>query len=863
MRLYRLLLHLYPASFRREFGAELRQAFAARRAEAHGLVGGLLLWLETVPEVIGNAAAVHWDILRQDLRFARRALRRSWGFALTAVLVTALGVGATAAAFSVSDFVLLRPLPFANPDRLVGVWCSLPTYSRLQFSPANFDDWKQRNRSFSQMAAYTGFSANMVTSRAPQRVQGTWVTYDLLTTLGVHPAYGRDFTAADDRAGAPGTVMLSYAFWQSEFAGDRGVIGRSLTLDGAPYEVIGIMPRDFQFPSRDIQVWAPFRFDKGSGDYQDRTNIWLNVVARLRPGVTLAQARSDARTIAARLAQQFPVANKDVSGTVDWLRDDLAQQSRVLLLVLSGAALCMLFIACANLGSLLLVRGVARRRELAVRTALGAGRERLVRQMLTETVLLVGVGCAAGVVTGIAGVPLLARLVPNDLPVAGLPTVDARVLLMASVLTITTSLAFAVVPAWRATRRTGLAALRDGRGAASGRSERVRAVLVGIEVTASLVLLVSTGLLLRTVARISRVDPGFRTDGVLTLRTALAYPQYATVAARQRFYSQVLGGVDAIPGVTSAAYVSWLPLTWGGGIWPAEIPGRPVDRGASGSASIRFVTPGYFATLGIPFRAGRDVDDHDTQASAYVAVVSESFANRYWPEGTALGQHFTMAFNDRQIVGVVADVKVRGLDRRSEPQVYFPSAQVGDSSLSFYAPKDLAVLTTLPVASVLPAVRAVIHAADPEQPITAVQTIAELIAGQTASRATQLRVLAMLATLAFLLAGIGVHGLLSFAVSQRAQEIGVRMALGASAGAVVRMVLRRGLGLAVAGMIPGIAIAYLAGRAMQSVLFGVAPADPVTIGAAVALVVLMTLLGALIPARRASRIDPMRVLRSE
>jgi putative ABC transport system permease protein len=862
-RLYRLLLLLYPASFRREFGAEMRHAFAMRCGEGSGIGGVALLWLETVPEVIGNAAAAHWDILAQDLRFARRTLSRSWGFALTAVLVSALGVGATAAAFSVTDFVLLRPLPFAQPDRLVNVWCSLADYGRLQFSPANFDDWERMDRSYSAMAAYTGFSANFAGAEVPERVQGTWATYDLLSTLGVKPAYGRDFTASDDRAGAPGTVMISNAFWKSRFGGDRGVVGRSIRLDGAPYEIIGVMPADFQFPSRDIQVWAPFRFDKASGNYQDRTNIWLNVVGRLRPGVTIAQARSDARSIAARLAQQFPVANKGLGGTANFVRDDMSQQSRLLLLVLSGAALCMLFIACANLGNLLLVRGVARGRELAVRTALGAGRERLVRQMLTETMLLVGVGCVGGVAVGVAGVPLLARLVPNDLPIAGVASVDGRVLWFACALTLATSLVFALVPAWRATRRAGLTALRDGRGAGGGRSERVRALLVAFEVTASVVLLVSTGLLLRTIVRINDVDPGFRTDGVLTMRTALAYPQYATVEARERFYAQVLDGVTAIPGVSAAAYVSWLPLTWGGGIWPAEIPGRPINRGASGSASIRYVTPGYFATLGIPQRDGRDVNGHDTQQSLHVAVVSASFADRYWPDGKALGQHFTMAFDDREVVGVVADVKVRGLDRRSEPQVYFPATQVGDSSLVFYAPKDLAIRTALPASSILPAVRAVIRAADPEQPITSVQTIAELLAAQTASRSAQLRVLAMLAVFAILLTGVGIHGLLAFAVSLRAQEIGVRMALGARTGTVIGMVLRRGLWLAAAGAIPGVVVSYFAARAMRSILYGVVPSDPLTIGAAVALVVVMTLAGSLMPARRASRIDPMRVLRSE
>ena len=862
MRLFDLLLHLYPASFRREYEAELRHAFAERRREATSLAAMLWLWVETVPEVVGNAAAVHWDILTQDLRFAWRSLARSRGFVVTAVVVMALGVGATAAAFSVSDFVLVRPLPFAHPERLVKVWERLPGYNRLEMSPANFDDWKRMNRSFSSMAAYSAYAANLVTGKEPERVRGAKVTFDLPSTLGVAPILGRGFSAADDRAGAPGTLVLSYAFWRSAFGGEPGVLGRTVRLDGEPYQVIGVMPPDFQFPTRGIQFWTPFRLDKTSPDYLDRTNYWLDVVARLRPGVTLAQARADVEGIAARLEQQYPVANKQTSGVVVALRDDLPQQSRLLLVTLSAAALCILLIACANLGNLLLVRGVARRRELAVRAALGAGRERLVRQMLTEALLLVGLGLAAGTVVGIAGVPVLSRLVPDSLPVAGIPTVDVRVLLFAGALALSTCLAFAIVPVLGVNRRSGLSALREGRGG-GGRSERVRAALVAFEMAAAVVLLVSAGLLLRAVERIDAVDPGFRTDGLLTLRTALPYPRYATVASRERFYDQVLSGVRAIPGVTNAAYTSWLPLEFGGGIWPAQMPGQPVDRGASGSASIRYVTPGYFATMGIPRLDGRDVDAHDTQHSTYAAVVSESFAKRYWPNGDAIGQQFTMAFDRREVVGVVADVKVRGLDRTSEPQVYFPATQVGDSSLIFYAPKDLVIRSALPSSALVPRVRRIIRAADPEQPISDVQTMADVVASQTASRAAQLRVLGMLAVLAFLLAGIGIHGVLAFAVSQRAKEIGVRMALGAASGRVVRLVVGQGLMVAAAGVIPGLVVAVAVGRAMRAMLFDVSPVDPLTFAGAVTLTLLMTLVGTLLPARRAARIDPTRALRSE
>ena len=865
MRAYDLLLRLYPASFRAEYGAEMRAIWSRRRRDASGPVAVPALWIATACEVLINAAAVHGDILRQDLRYTARTLARSPGFALTAILVLALGVGANTAAFSVTDFVLIRPLPFSDPDRLVTLWEKVPGYSQMELSPANFVDWKHMSKSFEGMGAYWDTSVNLVGQGDPERLEGATVTADLLPLLGVQPVMGRLFTAAEDREGAPGTLLLSYQLWQAVFGGDAGAIGRRVNLDNEPFVVIGVMPRDFHFPSRSAELWMPARFQEHSDDFRDRNNNYLNVVARLKPGVSLAQARAEMGVVTAQLERQFPKENRQTRASVEFLRDELSQQSRLLLMALSGAAVCVLLIACANLANLLLARGLARQRELAVRAAMGAGRERLVRQLVTESLVLALVGGALGVLVAAAAVPLLARLVPASLPIAQSPSVDLRVLIFAGLISGLTGIGFGVLPALRACRQADFSALREGTRAGDGRKERLRSALVIAEVMASLVLLVSAGLLVRALWRIEATDPGFRTDGVLTLRTALPIPKYNETARRAAFYTQVLSAVRALPGVSSAAYISFLPMTMTGGIWPITVDGKPLEMRRFGShqASLRFVTPGFFATLGIPLRRGRDVRESDSMDAPFVAVVGESFVHRYWPDQDPLGRHFKMAFHDRMVVGVVGDIRVRGLERNSEPQVYLPYRQVPDGWLAWYPPKDLVIRSATGPGTLLPAVRRIIRSADAEQPVSDVRTMADIVEEQTASRSAQVRVLGAFAAIAFLLAGVGIHGLLSFAVSRRTQEIGVRIALGARPGEIVGMIARQGAVLAGAGVAPGIVLAYAAGRAMEGLLAGVKPGDAVTFASAIGLCMLMTVLGSLVPAVRAVRIDTIAAIRSE
>ncbi len=867
MKLYDLLLRLYPASFRNEYAAEMRPIFAQQRQKASGLAA-IALWIATVRDTLVSAAAAHADIFRQDLSYTGRMLHRSPGFAITAVLVVALGIGATTAAFSVTDFVLFRPLPFPEPDRLVKIWETTPGYGRMELSAPNYRDWKAAAKSYVSMGVYYDDSVTMTNDGEPRRLAGASFSADVLPTLGVEPVIGRSFTADDDRPGAPATVLLGFAFWQREFAGDPAIVGRSITFDNQPHIVLGVMPRGFKFPDGDAQFWRTTRFPEGAYQDSERANNWLEAVGRLRPGVTIAQADGEMRAIAAQSERQFPKENKDTGGRVIALGTEISQRSRLLLLALLGAAACLLLITCANLANLLLARALARRRELAVRAAMGAGRERLVRQLMTESLLLAAAGGALGIAVAVASVPLLAQLVPTTLPIASAPSVDVRVLSFGLGLILFTGVAFGLAPVLRVTRHPDLDGLREGSRSGGGRKEGIRSALVIAEIVASVVLLASAGLLIRALLTVQSIDPGFKADAVLTMRTHLPRDGYRLVAAREAFYTRVIEDVRALPGVTSAGFVSFLPMSsFRGGIWPVAVKGDAEAAGdvrsATNTAAIRFVTPGYFGAMSIPIKRGRDVASTDNRDRQSVAVVSESFVRRYWPDEDPIGRHFTFAFADREVVGVVGDVRFRGLERASEPQVYLPSQQVPDGAILFYAPQALAIRTSGDAAALTPAVRDAIRRADPTLPITEVQTLSTMVGLETATRSVQARVLAAFAAIAFVLAAVGIHGLLSFAVSQRTREFGVRMALGAQWSDILGMVMKRCLALAAAGIVPGVLLAYAAGRSMEALLAGVKPADGLTLASVAGLSLVMALLGGLAPTLRALRVDPVTALRAE
>ena len=861
MRLYRLLLLLYPAAFRAEYAAEIRHIFAERRRQASGPLEVLALWVEALWDVASNGARAHWDILRQDLHYSARTLRRAPGFALTAVGVTALGIGANTAVFSVTDHVLIRPLPFADPERLVKLYENPPGYTRMELSALNYRDWRQRSTSFEAMAAYRPTSANRVGAGEPQRLDGAEVMADLLPLLGAKPLFGRGFDAEDESAGAPGTVLLSHGLWQRQLGGDTQVLGRGVRLNDSIYTVVGVMPPDFVFPRRETSFWVPLQLS--AENFVDRDDNDLDVVAKLKPEVALEAARAEMGRIAEQLEREYPGANADTGATVIPLRDELSVQARLLLTALFGASAGVLLIACLNLANLLLARSMARRRELIVRTAIGAGRERLVRQLLTESLVLALCGGVLGIVAAVAAVPLLARLVPSSLPVGDASVLDLRVLLFAALLTLLTGVAFGVLPALRVCRGARVAELMESaRSGLGGHRGRLRSALVIAEVAASIVLLVASGLLIRALWRVQAIDPGFRTEDVLTLSTPLPRTRYSPTAERARLYDQVLSEVRALPGVKGAAYISLLPMSQRAGIWQVKVDGL-TDDGRPHRASLRYVTPGFFDTLGIAIEAGRDVRDADTDEQPSVAVVSRSFARRYWPDQDPIGRSFHFAFRDRRVVGVAGDIRFRGLERTNEPQVYLPHRQVGDGAIFSYAPKSLVVHAATEPAALIEAIRRIVHRVDPQLPVADVRMLADHVGRQTAPRRTQIRVLAAFAALALLLASIGIHGLLSVAISQRTAEIGMRLALGARNRDVLAMILRQGALLAAAGGVLGLGAAYAAGRSMEALLAGVEPADPATFAAAVALALTMTISGSLLPALRAARVDPTVALRAD
>jgi len=803
------------------------------------------------------------EILVQDLRYAVRSIARAPGFAAAAILVTALGVGANAATFSVADFVLLRPLPYTDSDSLVGL-CEGPRNGRgwgcmNQLSPANYRDVATVTTTLSALGLFQRTELNLVGHGEPVRVPAARVTTDVLPLLGVPPSIGRGFDADAGSAGDARTAVIGFDLWQSHFGGDRNVLGTVLTMDDAPYVVIGVMPRQFRFPSEDVQVWVPIILREA--DFEGRRNRAFEGVGRLRPGVTFEQASSEMTAIAARLALEYPATNAETGFSFFRWRDLVLPQSRTLLLALCGASLCLLLLTCASLASLLMARAASRERELAVRAALGAGRERLVRQMLTESVLLSMIGGAAGALTGVIVLPLLAVLVPPTLPLAAQPTMDWRVLAFTSALSALTGLGFGLVPALRVGGRTGFAALRAG--ARAGHRTAVRKVLLTIEVAVSVALLIASGLLIRAMWRVQAVDPGFTAGAVLTMQTDLPSPRYDDPLRRSEFYRRILDGVRALPGVESAAFTSGLPLVMTAGLTRVVVSGDQERFDDTQNASFRLVTPQFFSTLRIPLRAGREVSETDTLDRPLVAVVSESLARRHWPNVDPIGRTFATRGQTRTVVGVVGDITVRGLERRSEPQLYVPADQPPNPLGAAYHPKDLVVRLSREDGRLTGAIRDIVRRVDPNQPVSNVRMLTEVVGNQTGTRRAQLRVLVALAVAALLITAAGIHGLLGFMVAQRDREIGVRLALGAERSSVARMIVSEGVRIAMIGVGLGTLVAYATARAMSTLLFGVPPNDLVTISLVALVCLVMTVAAAARPAMRAAAIQPMAALRAD
>ena len=617
----------------------------------------------------------------QDVRYGLRVLRRSPGFTIVATLVIALGIGAVTSTFTLLDHVLLRPLPFAEPERLVLLHETnlAEGGSRDLVSPPNFVDWRMSGRSFESMGAYlsANLPVNLSGQGAPVRLESTLVEVELFKTLGVQPAAGRAFTSEDGGPDGARVVVLSHALALTLFGNPPAAVGRTLSLDHQGYTVIGVMPPSFVFPRAETALWRPLRVT-APALMANRSNHILFAIGRLRAGVSLESARSEMELIAGQLQRAYPKDNaKSGIGVID-LRDLMSPQARTMVVGVFGAALCLMLIACTNLANLLFARAVVRKPEMAIRVAAGAARGRLVRQLLTESLVLAGMGGVSGSLLAMASTPLFARLAPNGLPIDGAPEVDLRVLAFAAFVTLLTSVLFGVGPALRSCRRPDLQALRS-RTASGGNTDRLRAGLVLAEVAGCVILLVGTGLLLKALWRVQGVDPGFRAEDVLTLRTALPIPRYSEPDARRDFYSRILTNVRALPGVTSAAYVSYHPMEPFSGRFQVLAPGVADDPLTAPGGVVHFVTPGYFATLGIPLRRGRAIDERDDQMAPQVVVISESLAERLWPGQDPIGRAVKVA-GDRTVVGVVGNIVVRSLEGPESMQVYFPSEQLGTTS---------------------------------------------------------------------------------------------------------------------------------------------------------------------------------------
>jgi putative ABC transport system permease protein len=798
-----------------------------------------------------------------DVRYGIRLLRQSPLFSAVAVLALALGIGANTAIFSSVHTLLLRPLPYHDPDRLVMVWedSSFAGFPKNTPAPGNYFDWKAQNTVFTDMAATRGAVANLTVDGPPEQVLGRLVTANFFDVLGAHPLIGRVFTDEEDRTN-PNLVVISYGLWQRRYAGDPGVVNRSILMNGLRYTILGVMPRKFAFRNREIDYWGPVHFTPA--DRANHGSHYLNVVARLKPGITLDRAREEMNAIAKRLQVQYPNDNAKVGAVVIPLREDLLGKTRLAVLVLMGAAGCVLLIACANLASLLLARAMVRRREMAVRLALGAGRGRLVRQMVTEGMLLSFTGGALGLAVAAAGMSLLEKLAPLGFNATADMHLDARLLGFTFLLSILTGILFSAVPALQVSRTSLNDGLRQGsRGDIGGRRAVSRDALIVLEVAAALVLLVGAGLMLKTLARLRAVDVGFQSDQLLTLRTILPRTKYQDPATRLGFFERVMESVRGLPGVEHAAYNSTLPFLSAGNTEGYRVEGRALPPGEAGDALLRVGDPQYLKTLGVRLLEGRLPDARDSGSAPRVIVVNETLAKRYWPNESALGHRITLSDDPpvwRTIIGVVKDVRERGYELEMKPGVYIPYPQITDT---WAQPENIVVRTKGDPLALAGAVRQVIASVDPEQPIASMRTMDEILDLTVDDRSQQMKFLSAFAGLALLLASIGLYGVLSYAVTQRNREIGLRMALGATARSVVGIVVGRGLALTGAGLVIGLALAAVGTRSMQTMLFGVDALDPATFAGVSLLLCAIAALSCWIPARRASRVDPMVVLRDE
>jgi putative ABC transport system permease protein len=807
------------------------------------------------------------NTLTQDIRYGLRGMWRSRGFTAVAVLSLALGIGANAAIFSLVNAVLLRPLPFPEPDRLVMVWEDQASigFPRDTPAPANYVDWKTQNRVFQDMAAMSWRSGNLTGDGEPERISAYGVTANFFPLLGVQPALGRNFLPEEDRPGVGKTAILSFNLWQKRYGGDRNIIGKDILLDGEKHRVIGVAPAGFQFLERYIGLWVPQAFT--SEELASRDNHYLAVVARMKPGVTLTEAQADIQTITQRIARDYPKEAENMGAAVVSLHEQVAGKTRRPLYVLLGAVAFVLLIACANIAGLLLSRATGRRREIALRSALGASRWRVVRQLLTESILLAGLGGVCGALLASWSFEFLRRLIPDEMLMTASLKIDLPVLGYTLATSLIAGVLFGLAPALQISRIDLNEALKQGGGRGGGASGgRLRGAFVVAEVALALVLLVSAGLLLQTIFRLRGQYSVLHPEKLLTMRTALSQNDYHAHSKRVAFYDQTLERVKSLPGVVSAGFTTSVPLQWKGGANGFSIEDHQPPPGVTTNANHRQISAEYLQTMGVALREGRYFDDRDTLQSMPVVMVNETLARQHWSGASAVGKRIKIGSPDSEfpwlmIVGVVADVRQMDVDAPVKAEMYFPYRQF--ATHPFFAPRDLVIRAMGDPMSLVPAVRGAVRAVDPNQPISNVATMAELLGEETAARDVGMILLSVFAALALLLASLGIYGVLAYFVAQHTPEIGVRLALGAQRRDVFALVLKRGLTLALGGVGIGLIAAFALTRLLSSLLYEVSATDPTTFVIIPLLLIVVALLACYLPARRATKVDPLIALRYE
>ena len=820
-----------------------------------------------------------------DLRYAVRQLFKNPGFAAIAVLTLALGIGANTAIFSVVNAVLLKPLPFPAPQQLLAAGMTntndgSPRDELGSLSYPDYFDFRKENRTLASLAIYRNETVAFNDANGAQSLVGIKCSGDFFDVLGIKPIIGRGFGRVDEAAGGgPGgyKVILSYNFWQRHFGGDKNVLGRRIELDRRPCTVIGVMPVRFQFPIQTdpIEFYITIAGDATSNDAskpvtEQRGNHSLESIARLRPGISMAQAQADLSTIATRLEKQYPDTNTAFGALVKPLREDLVGDVRAALYVLFGAVVCVLLIANANVANLLLARASVRGKEIALRAALGASRSRIVRQLLTESVLLSALGGLGGLLLAQWGTDALIKTVPQNIPRIGDIQLDAPVLAFTILVSLATGIIFGLVPAWQASHVDLNSALKTGTrgGSESGHKGRFRNGLVMAEVALALVLLISAGLLIQSFARLGQVQTGLQPDRLLTARIGLpgsAYPKSENIIA---FFDKLMPKIRALPEVESVSTIMPLPLSSSNMVTDFDIVEHSLPEGQRPAAPARVAGTDYFKTVGIPVRQGRAFDEHDTFNSAPVVIVNELFASKYFPGQNALGKRITPGFavdggpddkpKVREIIGVVGNVKHRSLRNDDTPEMYLPQSQIPFEFLTLVVRTRVAN-----PASLTAAIRTQLAAVDPDIPLTNVRVFEEYISRSLARPRFNALLLSIFASTALLLTAIGIYGVMAYSVVQRTNEIGIRMALGAEQSSIFRLIVGQAMTLVAISLVVGLVAAFAATRLLNSLLFGVGAWDPITFSVIVLLIAGVAFLAAWLPARRAARVDPMIALRSE